>query len=62
MYVKKYDNSILPLAKHISKVTNNVSLFFRHGDSQVWWIVFGVICLLTAATRFYKVGEPEHVV
>lgn len=35
---------------------------FRHGDSQVWWIVFGVICLLTAATRFYKVGEPEHVV
>lgn len=37
-------------------------LFFRHGDSQVWWIVFGVICLLTAATRFYKVGEPEHVV
>ncbi|XP_054011086.1 protein O-mannosyl-transferase 2 isoform X1 [Hylaeus anthracinus] len=26
-----------------------------------WWLVFGIIVVLTAATRFYKVTEPQHV-
>ncbi|XP_042883958.1 protein O-mannosyl-transferase 2-like isoform X2 [Penaeus japonicus] len=56
-------------AKSSPKVPQGLPTFekmiakFRHGESpQVWWTVFGIICLLTAATRFYKVGEPEHVV
>ncbi|XP_050702839.1 protein O-mannosyl-transferase 2-like isoform X2 [Eriocheir sinensis] len=36
---------------------------YRTCDSAaVWWAVFGVVCALTAATRFYNVGQPEHVV
>uniref|UniRef100_A0A0P4VRA3 Protein O-mannosyl-transferase 2 n=1 Tax=Scylla olivacea TaxID=85551 RepID=A0A0P4VRA3_SCYOL len=36
---------------------------YRQCDSPaVWWAVFGAVCLLTAATRFYNVGQPEHVV
>ncbi|XP_076637885.1 protein O-mannosyl-transferase 2 isoform X1 [Colletes latitarsis] len=26
-----------------------------------WWLLFGIIVILTAATRFYKVTEPQHV-
>ncbi|XP_076166055.1 protein O-mannosyl-transferase 2 [Ptiloglossa arizonensis] len=26
-----------------------------------WWLLFGIIFILTAATRFYKVTEPQHV-
>ncbi|KAK9299727.1 hypothetical protein QLX08_007353 [Tetragonisca angustula] len=26
-----------------------------------WWILFGIIIILTAGTRFYKVTEPQHV-
>ncbi|CAG5106978.1 Similar to tw: Protein O-mannosyl-transferase 2 (Drosophila pseudoobscura pseudoobscura) [Cotesia congregata] len=26
-----------------------------------WWLVFGVIILLTLVTRFYNVTEPQHV-
>ncbi|XP_076235237.1 protein O-mannosyl-transferase 2 isoform X2 [Calliopsis andreniformis] len=26
-----------------------------------WWYIFGVILILTAGTRFYKVTEPQHV-
>ncbi|CAL4078365.1 unnamed protein product [Meganyctiphanes norvegica] len=36
---------------------------YRRSDSpSMWWAIFGVVCVLTAATRFYKVTEPEHVV
>ncbi|XP_068203321.1 protein O-mannosyl-transferase 2 isoform X1 [Palaemon carinicauda] len=36
---------------------------YRQCDTPaVWWTVFGIICILTAVTRFYKVSEPEHVV
>lgn len=36
---------------------------YRQCDSSaVWWMVFGAVCILTAATRFYNVGQPEHVV
>ncbi|XP_014228926.1 protein O-mannosyl-transferase 2 [Trichogramma pretiosum] len=30
-------------------------------DETNWWILFTIILLLTAATRFYKVTEPDHV-
>ncbi|XP_076382008.1 protein O-mannosyl-transferase 2 isoform X1 [Megalopta genalis] len=26
-----------------------------------WWLFFGLIVILTAGTRFYKVTEPQHV-
>nr|XP_033334027.1 protein O-mannosyl-transferase 2 isoform X1 [Megalopta genalis] len=26
-----------------------------------WWLLFGLIVILTAGTRFYKVTEPQHV-
>ncbi|KOX71057.1 Protein O-mannosyl-transferase 2 [Melipona quadrifasciata] len=26
-----------------------------------WWILFGIIIILTVGTRFYKVTEPQHV-
>ncbi|XP_033344881.1 protein O-mannosyl-transferase 2 [Bombus vosnesenskii] len=26
-----------------------------------WWLLFGIIVILTAGTRFYKVTEPQHV-
>lgn len=26
-----------------------------------FWIVFGAVLLLTAATRYYKVTEPDHI-
>jgi len=26
-----------------------------------WWIAFGAICILSIATRFYKVSEPDHI-
>lgn len=26
-----------------------------------WWLIFGIIVILTAGTRFYKVTEPQHV-
>lgn len=30
-------------------------------DSRGWWLVFGVIIILTVITRFYNVTEPQHV-
>ncbi|KAJ8674354.1 hypothetical protein QAD02_005616 [Eretmocerus hayati] len=30
-------------------------------DNSNWWLYFGMILLLTFATRFYKVTEPPHV-
>ncbi|KAK7073628.1 Protein O-mannosyl-transferase 2, partial [Halocaridina rubra] len=46
----------------ISSVDKIFMKYRRCESSTVWWGVFGTICLLTAATRFYKVSEPEHVV
>ncbi|XP_072388033.1 protein O-mannosyl-transferase 2 isoform X2 [Diabrotica undecimpunctata] len=30
-------------------------------ESKNWWFIFGIVCLLTIATRFYKISEPDHV-
>lgn len=29
--------------------------------NSFWWLIFGTICVLTLATRFYKIAEPDHV-
>lgn len=40
----------------ISKVTEK-----RETTDLNWWLLFGIIIILTAGTRFYKVTEPQHV-
>ncbi|CAG9834515.1 unnamed protein product [Diabrotica balteata] len=30
-------------------------------ESKNWWFIFGIVCVLTIATRFYKINEPDHV-
>ncbi|XP_076034374.1 protein O-mannosyl-transferase 2 [Oratosquilla oratoria] len=49
-------------ASKTSKVEQVINKYRNCESPTVWWIVFGLICLLSAGTRFYKVGEPEHVV
>ncbi|XP_034938393.1 protein O-mannosyl-transferase 2 [Chelonus insularis] len=41
----------LKQSKNDSKLSENVN----------WWSIFGVIVILTFATRFYNVTEPQHV-
>lgn len=37
--------------------------FDNSGKTSVgmWWTVFGVILIATAATRFYKLDQPDHI-
>ncbi|KAJ9578981.1 hypothetical protein L9F63_024911, partial [Diploptera punctata] len=35
--------------------------FYATGETINWWLVFGVVLLLTGWSRFYKVSEPDHV-
>ena len=37
---------------------NKIFVTYLHRN---WWILFGIIIILTAGTRFYKVTEPQHV-
>ncbi|KAK4298489.1 hypothetical protein Pmani_029173 [Petrolisthes manimaculis] len=48
-------------SSHLS--VDKVFMKFRRSESgPVWWGVFLAVCALAAATRFYNVGEPKHVV
>ncbi|CAH0392491.1 unnamed protein product [Bemisia tabaci] len=33
----------------------------KWGNDSMWWSVFAIVCIAAAATRFYKVTEPDHV-
>ncbi|KAF7391066.1 hypothetical protein HZH66_009546 [Vespula vulgaris] len=33
----------------------------RYEKDRNWWLLFGIIIILTIGTRFYKVTEPQHV-
>ncbi|KZC06223.1 Protein O-mannosyl-transferase 2 [Dufourea novaeangliae] len=33
----------------------------NNATDSSWWLFFGLIVILTAGTRFYKVTEPQHV-
>ncbi|XP_065371071.1 protein O-mannosyl-transferase 2 [Calliphora vicina] len=42
---------------------NDGKLFLLQYNNEKlnWWIIFATVLLLTIATRFYKVTEPDHV-
>lgn len=45
-----------------SQMDNMEMLFFScSSETNIWWFVFGAVLVLTFATRFYKVTEPDHV-
>ncbi|XP_055851879.1 protein O-mannosyl-transferase 2 [Episyrphus balteatus] len=44
---RNYEKSLIKSEKDIEKLN--------------WWVIFGAVIVLTAATRYYKVTEPDHV-
>lgn len=50
-----YEGKSMHLHKHSSNQEKQASRDLN------WWFIFGIIVILTAGTRFYKVTEPQHV-
>ncbi|XP_037954211.1 protein O-mannosyl-transferase 2-like [Teleopsis dalmanni] len=45
-----------------TKVENIAKVEAKTMDAKLnWWLIFGVVVLLTLSTRFYKVTEPDHI-
>ncbi|XP_046804385.1 protein O-mannosyl-transferase 2-like [Lucilia cuprina] len=38
-----------------------IFLLQYNNEKLNWWIIFATVLLLTIATRYYKVTEPDHV-
>ncbi|PBC33846.1 Protein O-mannosyl-transferase [Apis cerana cerana] len=45
--------------KNLHKISKVIEK--RETTDLNWWLLFGIIIILTAGTRFYKVTEPQHV-
>ncbi|XP_057652343.1 protein O-mannosyl-transferase 2 [Diorhabda carinulata] len=30
-------------------------------STRTWWSIFGILCILSIFTRFYKISEPDHI-
>ncbi|XP_022241341.1 protein O-mannosyl-transferase 2-like [Limulus polyphemus] len=46
----------------LSKIhTEKKKMTTKDKDNMIWWLAFGVVVFLTAATRLYKIEEPDHV-
>nr|XP_003705238.1 PREDICTED: protein O-mannosyl-transferase 2 isoform X1 [Megachile rotundata]XP_012145078.1 PREDICTED: protein O-mannosyl-transferase 2 isoform X1 [Megachile rotundata]XP_012145079.1 PREDICTED: protein O-mannosyl-transferase 2 isoform X1 [Megachile rotundata] len=54
-------------SENVHKIKNE-RLYKQNSDKEAkkktdmsWWLLFGIIIILTAGTRFHKVTEPQHV-
>lgn len=62
---------ILLKTKEIRKWIKEFGLLFQNKETNLfnatfiiirnWWILFVIVIVITAWTRYYKVTEPDHV-